>query len=232
MRASIRRNDRSLVSMKNMPTNRLSNHRGFSMLELVVVIAVMLIVAGMALPNFLNATHSVRLKGAVSDFATLLQTERIKAVGDDLYYSAYVLGGNPQVGFVDIYPQSAIGASGHGGTQVDPRDPLTPINAEISQQPVGRAPKTASLQALFLPPNAAVALYDGSVNPITFGPRGLPCSAPAGVCKTTVPAGDVAYWIFFQNNVTQNWGAVTVTPAGRIRRWLYTGGANATWANY
>ena len=38
--------------------------------------------------------------------------------------------------------------------------------------------------------------------------------------------------VFFQNNVTQNWGAVTVTPAGRIQRWLYSGGPAAVWVRY
>jgi len=80
-----------------------------------------------------------------------------------------------------FYPQQASGASGSGGTQYDPRDPLVGINAEVVQKPVGSAPNTANLQALFLPANATVVLGDGSVaaSAITYGPRGLPCSASA-----------------------------------------------------
>jgi prepilin-type N-terminal cleavage/methylation domain-containing protein len=224
--ASIRRRDWLLMIMKNMSKDRVSKERGFTLIELVVVVAVMLVVAGMAVPNFMSAVHSAHLKGAVSDFAGLLQAERIRAVDDDLFYSAYVLAGNPEEGFVDI--------AGKGATTIDPKDPVIQVNSEISQQPVGAAPKTASLRALFLPANATVQLGDGSVanSAITFGSRGLPCSAPAGVCKTRLPGGDVAYWIFFQNNVTQNWGAVTVTPAGRIRRWIFTGGAAGNWVSY
>jgi prepilin-type N-terminal cleavage/methylation domain-containing protein len=214
--------------MKKISKSRLSTERGFTLIELVVVIAVLLVVAGMGVPNFMNAMRAARLKGAVNDFAGLLQTERIRAVDGDNFYSAYVLGGNSEQAFVDI--------AGLGATTIDPtKDPLIQINSEIAQKPVGAAPNTASLQALFLPANATVALYDGSVaaNPITFGPRGLPCYAGgAQVCKTRVAAGDVAYWTFFQDNISSSWGAVTVTPAGRVRRWLFTGGAAGTWSSY
>jgi len=210
-----------------MPKNQHLKQRGFTLIELVVVMGVLLVVAGMAIPNFLNVMRSARLKGAVSDFAGLLQTERIRAVDGDNFYPAYILAGNPQQGFVDI--------AGKGATTLDPKDPLIQINSEILPKPVASAPKTASLQALFLPANATVVLYDGSVaaTAITFGPRGLPCNAAGGLtCKTHVFAGDVAYWIFFQDSLSTSWGAVTVTPAGRVQRWLYTGGAAGTWNKY
>lgn len=232
--APIRGKGWSLMTMEIKPKNRLSNERGFTLLELLVVVAVGLVVAGMAVPNFMSAVRSARLKGAVSDFSGLLQSARIKAVDDDRYYSVYVLGGAAPVGFVDIYPQQATGASGSGGNQTDPKDPMIQINAEVAQRPVGAAPQTASLQALFLPANATVVLGDGSVaaSAITFGPRGLPCSASALTCKTRLPAGDIAYWTFFQDVTSTSWGAVTVTPAGRVQRWLFTGGAAGHWARY
>jgi len=215
------------MSVRNMPKNRHSNERGFTLIELVVVMSIILVIAGMAVPNFLNMMRSARLKGAVSDFAGLLQTERIRAVDGDSFYPAYILAGNPQQGFVDI--------AGLGANTIDPKDSLIQINSEILPKAVGAAPKTASLQALFLPANATVVLYDGSVaaTAITFGPRGLPCNAAGGLtCKTRVAAGDVAYWIFFQDSLSASWGAVTVTPAGRVQRWLFTGGAAGTWNKY
>jgi len=238
LRASIRSKGRSkgwsTTTMKNMTKNRLSKERGFTLVELVMVVAVLLVVAGMAVPNFNSAMRSVRLKGSVSDYAGLLQSARIRAVDDDRYYSVYILGGASTEAFVDIYPQQQSGASGSGGTQTDPNDPIIGINREVVQQPVGAAPNTASLKALFLPANATVVIGDGSVaaSAVTFGPRGLPCSASALTCKTHLPAGDVAYWTFFQDNISTSWAAVTVTPAGRVRRWLFTGGAGGVWSSY
>ena len=86
------------MTMENKPKNRLSNEHGFTLLELLVVVAVGLVVAGMAVPNFMSAVRSARLKGVVSDFSGLLQSARIKAVDDDRYYSVYVLGGAAPLG--------------------------------------------------------------------------------------------------------------------------------------
>jgi prepilin-type N-terminal cleavage/methylation domain-containing protein len=209
--------------------------RGFSLLELVITVAIVMIVAGIAIPNFMATMHSARLKGGITDFASLLQTARIRAVDDDRYYSVYVLAGagnNPQQGYVDILPQNADGTSGTGGAAYNLGDPLVVISSEVVLKAQGAAPSTAALKALLLPATSPVVPQDESVatTAITFGPRGLPCKPLAGVCDTL--GGPQAYWAFFQDSVSQNWGAVTVTPAGRIQRWLFMGGATGTWARF
>jgi prepilin-type N-terminal cleavage/methylation domain-containing protein len=207
--------------------------RGFSTVELMVALAILLIVAAIAIPNLTSSMRQAHLKGAISDYASLMQQERIRAVDDDRYYSMYVVTtGGAQEGFVDIYPQNVNGASGSGGTTIDPKDPAVQINPEISEQPVGAAPNTGALKALILPANSPLTPLDGSTStsPVTFGPRGLPCKPVAGVCDTL--GGPQAYWTFFQSVVTQAWGAVTVTPSGRVQRWLYTGGTAGVWASY
>jgi prepilin-type N-terminal cleavage/methylation domain-containing protein len=209
--------------------------RGFSLLELLITVAIVMVVAGFAIPNFMATLHGARLKGGVTDFASLLQTARIKSVDDDRYYSTYVLaanGNNPQQGFVDIFPQNADGTSGNAGQAYKAGDPLVVISPEVVLKAQGGAPSIAALKLQLLPPTSPVVPQDESVaaTAITFGPRGLPCKPLAGVCDTL--GGPQAYWAFFQDSVTQNWGAVTVTPAGRIQRWLFMGGANGTWARF
>jgi type II secretory pathway pseudopilin PulG len=216
-------------------TSSANRTRGFSVIELMIIVTIIMVVAGIAIPNFVALAHSARLKGAVTDFASILQVGRMKAVDDDRYYSTYVLaanGNNPQQGFVDIFPQNPDGTSGAGGLAWNAGDPLVVISGEVSLRPQGAAPGTAGLKLQLLPATSPVIPQDGSVaaTAITFGPRGLPCKAAGGVCDTL--GGPQAYWAFFQNNVTQNWGAVTVTPAGRIQRWLFSGGAGGTWAKY
>jgi Tfp pilus assembly protein FimT len=219
--------------------------KGFSTIELVMSMLVVLIVAAIGVPQFMTMIHVARTKGAVSDFAGLLQAQRLRAVDDDRFYSTYVLaagGNNPQEAFVDIYPQNVNGTSGTGGATYTcvagtGCDPVVLISQEINQQRQANAPNTAALKLLMLPANSPVAPIDGSLaaSPITFGPRGLPCTpqpvAGGTVCSLAVAT---AYWTFFQNNVTQSWGAVTVSPAGRVRRWYYSPGAAGAgnWISY
>src|SRR5215469_17061647 len=82
--------------------------RGFSIIELVVVVVIMLIIAAFAIPAFLNMVPTTRQRGSASDFSGLTNAARINAVQDSRFYSVYFLGNQ---GFVDIYPKSNTGAS-------------------------------------------------------------------------------------------------------------------------
>lgn len=216
--------------------------RGFSLAEMVVVVGVVLILTAVSAPSLLNAIHNSRLRGAASDVSGIVQMCRSRAVKDSRFYSAYIYANTTtglQEAFVDIYPQQVNGASGHGGTTLDPQDPVAEIPTEVTAQPQTSAPNTAALAQLLLPNNTnnlPVTDAHGTANPITFGPEGLPCipyqisgSGGGTVCNTrgstagTVQA--VAYWIFLQDSNTLAWEAVTVTPAGRVEKWAYTSGA-------
>src|SRR5215469_2323936 len=194
---------------------------GFSLIELMISVTILLVIAGFAVPRFLTMTHTARLRGTASDFSGLIQSARINAIKDDRYYSAYTLGGR---GFVDMYPKSNTGASGSGGTVIDTRDPQITLSAEVVPITAGNAPATANLSAQFLPAGSGLAVKDGgpgSGTPITFGPRGLPCTpqlaAGGAVCDSA--GGATAFWAFFQNSVTLEMEAITISPAGRIRKW-------------
>ena len=200
---------------------------GFSLVELLTVCVVMLVVAAVAVPNMISAVHLSKLRAAGSDFSSLVQVARIRAVQDDRFYSVRILAGPPQNAYVDIFPQSNTGASGNGGTSVVAGDPLNPIDLEVTPQAVASAPNTANLKTQFLPAGSLLTPNDGSTaaGAITFGPRGLPCTSLTATGGTVCDSqgGATAYWVFFQNARTLAWEAVTVSPAGRIRKWIFSG---------
>lgn len=207
---------------------------GFSLLELMVVMFIIFTIAAFAIPKFMLSVHGFRMRAAVADTSGVIQQARIRAINDNRFYSIYTL---PQSGngvkevFADIYPKKVNGASGSGGTHVDPQDPQVTIPPEIVEQPSTSAPNIATLQSSFLPANSPILPLDGSLaaSPVTFGPDGLPC-APTAVAGGTLcnsRGTATAYWIFFQNTINENWTAITVTPAGRIQKWAYS----ANWTN-
>lgn len=207
---------------------RITNERGFSVTELLVVVAIAILAAGLAVPNILSALHSEKLRGTGTDFSGILQSGRIRAVQDNRFYSIYFSSGASQQAYVDIYPQNPNGVSGNQGSSMDPKDPAIVVPAEVSVIAAGNAPGTSGLKALFLPTGSSLPVNDGSSvsTPITFSPRGLPCteqSATGGtVCDSA--GGATAFWVFFQNNLNQQWEAVTVSPSGRIQKWSYDQG--------
>ena len=203
---------------------------GFSIVELSFVTIIVLIIVGAAVPTMLTSLRVAKFRGAMSDFSGLLQTARIYAIRDNRFYSTYLLAANgntPQEAYVDMLPKGTTGASGNGGTSVVVGDPLVTIPSEVTMQAAANAPNTSNLETQLLPSNTPVTPTDSSTKPITFGPRGLPCTivAIAGGSVCNGLGGPAAYWIFFQDNLTKNWEAVTATPAGRIQKWYYTGSA-------
>jgi Tfp pilus assembly protein FimT len=57
---------------------------GFSLLELLIVVFVVMVVAGIAIPNILSAVANVRLRASAGDLAGLMQDARILALRDSL----------------------------------------------------------------------------------------------------------------------------------------------------
>jgi prepilin-type N-terminal cleavage/methylation domain-containing protein len=210
---------------------RLAKQAGFSMVELALVMMIFLIVAAMAIPTVLSSVRMAHLRGASSDYAGLLEQARIYSIRDNRYYSTYILApaaSSPVAqAYVDMIPKVLTGASGNGGTSVASGDPTVTIESDIILQPVGNAPNTSNLESQLLPATTPVTPTDGSVTPPTFGPRGLPCTpitvSGATVCNSS--GGPTAFWTFLENANARSWQAVTITPAGRIQKWYYTGSA-------
>lgn len=212
---------------------RLSKQGGFSLVELSVVVIITLIVSAWAVPSALTSIRMAHLRGAASDYAGLLEQARIYAIRDNRYYSTYILSpaGNDQVAqaYVDL-PQGSPPAK-NGGTGVQVGDPVITIGSDVVVEAVGSAPATSNLESQLLPATTPVTPTDASVTAPTFGPRGLPCTPLAltggggTVCDNS--GGPTAYWTFLQNTKTSSWQAVTITPAGRIQKWFYTG---STWS--
>lgn len=57
-----------------------SDASGFSMTELLLVVSVLTVMAGIAVPTTINVSEAVRLNGATREFERELQTTRLKAV--------------------------------------------------------------------------------------------------------------------------------------------------------
>jgi prepilin-type N-terminal cleavage/methylation domain-containing protein len=205
-----------------------SRECGFSLIEIVVVLIISLILAAMAIPGILSSMRGARIRGAASDYAGLLEQARIYSIRDNRYYSTYVLaasGTTPQSAYVDMLPKGSTGASGNGGTSIASGDPLITISSEIAVEPLANAPNTNNLKSQLLPATTPVTPTDTSVTAATFGPRGLPCTSVSltggSVCDSS--GGPTAYWTFLEDTKNSTWQAVTITPAGRIQKWFYTG---------
>lgn len=191
---------------------------GFSMIEMVIVCVIMLIIAGIAVPNIFQTYRNYQLDAAGHSVASLLQQARIQAVKTNLpaYVNYNNTAGGGNMAFVTNDPANKT----YTYSALQPDVQLSPaVTFENGPPDPNTPPNHAELDAYL---NAATAPQPGGT--IGFNARGLPCIESGGnpaVCTAT-PIG----FEWFMQSVG-GWEAVTVTPSGRIKSWrlsMATGG--------
>src|SRR5713101_1325369 len=80
---------------------------GFSLLEIVIVVFVVLVVMAIAVPNVLLAVANVRLRSSAGDLAGLMQQARILAARTNpqtppVYPIRYGVRGGRQIAYIDL----------------------------------------------------------------------------------------------------------------------------------
>ena len=188
---------------------------GFSVIELVIVLAIFLIVAAMAVPSIRRVMDEYRLKATGRDVANMLQQTRMLAVQSNQPFYAQVIGGNNTLAWAQSATQLA-------GGPVPPSNPTVATAGPVAFQGAG------------LPNHTQLDNFVGGTPPATqingvigFSARGIPCG------QGTLPANTfncspntIGFEWFMQSAASNGWEAVTVTPAGRVRSWRQASSGN------
>jgi prepilin-type N-terminal cleavage/methylation domain-containing protein len=195
--------------------------QGFSLIELLIVVAIGMIAAAMALPLVSNAVNQIHLSSSATDYANLLQIARMRAVQDDTFYyiRTGTSGGDP-IAYVDL----------NGNSSYDTGEPMMVFASGVTYKAQSAGPALSNLKSQFLPSGSvAQGSLQSTMIPI-FGPRGLPCVVSGSACPYLDAGGKpFSYLLFIQNTQNNRWEAVTLNPAARIREWSYDTNSS-TWS--
>jgi prepilin-type N-terminal cleavage/methylation domain-containing protein len=203
------------MSLEIMKSHTPEKALGFSLLELMIVLAVVSILTAMAVPRLLSAVSDISLRYAASDFSGLIQSARIQAVRKNTFYT--IVPGNLPSGTPAYYldlPKAGVYTNG---------DPMLPISPGVTVWPgVGSgAPNEGTFIA-----NLNFTVNPGG-SPISFNARGLPCVAAVNACPQTPGQG----FVVFMSKATVMggvpWAAVVINPSGHIQLW--TSDVNGNW---
>jgi prepilin-type N-terminal cleavage/methylation domain-containing protein len=203
-----------------MPTKRKqfccgSIQAGFSLVELLIVVAIMMVTAAIAVPKVSDILNGLRLRGAAQQLSELYQQARMKAVQDDSYYEVLISADNRQV-YVDI------AGNGTPSNLVLPLPPAMSLNNAgvppgLDQKTLGFDPVVAETSVMFD--------RDGTNRPgLAWSSRGLPCQRSSATSLCQAGVGWLQY-LQLQEGAQVAYAAVSVSPAGRVKVWKYQGGA-------
>lgn len=177
-----------------------NSRAGFSLVELMVVVLIILAISAVAIPNILQSINNVRLRSMVGTVSGVIQSGRMLSIKANRQYAVrYELLGTSSVVFVDV----------DGDTHPNASEPQAQLGGTIIQvaAPVGTSPLDSTTLG-FTPQPGDLA----------FNPRGMPCTT-----ATTCGVGFVVYFTDQRRVGGNGYAAVSVTPAGRVSSWMWTG---------
>jgi prepilin-type N-terminal cleavage/methylation domain-containing protein len=187
-------------------------NNGFSLMELLVAVSVIMILAALAVPRLINQVYAIRIRYAATDLSGLLQSARIEGVRRNSFFSVQPLAGSVPA-IEEVVDKNGVAVN------TIPKSTM-PSNVTVFFGPGSGAPAENVLTTtLNFNPVAANAGLP------SFNSRGLPC-IPAG--GTTCPALAGQGFVFFLSRTSSTggssgWTAVAVTPSGRCQVWIYDG---------
>lgn len=193
---------------------------GFSLVELVVVVAIILIVLALVVPQIRQAVPMIRARGSAGELSSLMQNARILAAKNNRTYDIkYTTIGADQAAFIDVsVPPTGVYAPG---------DPVVVFNRGVT--PAAGAPTGGAGQPpayVFTGDTTSGTPYDNATV-LAFNPRGLPCKYDNSTSPATCITPASTYFVYYLGG-NPAWVAVMVTKGGRTRVIAWNG---TTWTN-
>jgi Tfp pilus assembly protein FimT len=189
----------------------LKPSKGFSLFELTFVVAVLIVVGLVAIPNMVIVISNARVRAGVTSMSGLLQNCRMAAVKQNKTLTTRFTteGTATLVGYVKPAPDTSDRKS---------TDPQAEWEAPVSMMasPTGlNAPTEIA--------SATLGFTPAGTEP-SFNTRGLPCVyAPlSGTCANN---GFLYYFKDTSQTGSKGWAALSISPAGRIKKWFWSGSA-------
>lgn len=205
---------------------RFASQAGFTLTELLVVVAIISIVVGLSIPNFTRSIDNARLKAATQQLAAVYQNARLRATQNNTPYEVLLSAPRASASQVCI-DLDGDGVCGAG-------DPVTVFRSQVSLNNAG-VPLGLNTSLLGFSPlsTETSVMHDQQNDPapgIAWNGLGTPCQMSSSASPCTA-VGWVQYLQLQRSSGEILYAAVTVSPTGRVKIWTYTptGNGNGNW---
>ena len=192
---------------------------GFSLIELLIVVFVVMVIAAIAIPNVLLAVSNIRLRASAGELAGLMQQARILAAKANTTYSIrYTTLNGAQIAYVDLNGNGSFGAG-------EPMIQFSGTTVPASGAPSGGGGQPS---AYVLVGDPGTGSYDNT-KILGYTGRGLPCNYDTSTTPATCSTPPANYFVYYLTDTRvggAGWAAVVVTKGGRTKIVTWNGG---TW---
>jgi len=172
---------------------------GYSLIEMMVTLAVGLILVSVALPTMIGAIQSYRLNSTSQQIANLIDLTRYTAIRRNAVMSMQMTVSNGStIFYVDT----------NGNGSLDPTEPMVilPSDMQLANNPLAPGPTSTGL--------APTQNFTSQINFDYRGTVNFPPGTPTAAYFLTVA---------FTNQAQYGSRAITVTPMGQTKAWKTVG---------
>jgi len=203
---------------------------GFSLIEIMIVVFMVMVVMAIAVPNVLLAVANIRLRSSAGDLAGLMQQARLMAAKNNpqtppVYAIRYGVRGGRQIAYIDLDGNSAWTSSVtiNGVTMGEPLIEFsgTVVTAAGAPSGTGGQPSQYVLDGdTVIGGNS----FDNTKT-LAYTPRGFPCDYTSPPTCSTPATTYFVYYLTDTRVGPAGWAGVVVTKAGRTKVVTWSGSA-------
>jgi Tfp pilus assembly protein FimT len=185
---------------------------------MMVVAAVTAVILAIAIPNMVSVISSARQRNIMMMVSGIMQQCRSQAVNRNTpMWVADTNVGTQKLFYVKDPTVAQTLASS------DAQVPLGD-NVKYYRTPTGANAPAALTASQMWNSSATVNTTDN----VAFNSRGLPCVYNTNTSMCATGSGFVMYFNYLPPFGSNRWAAMSVSPAGRVKAWYWSGGA---WGN-
>ena len=186
---------------------------GFTVTEIIVVLAIIMCLAGVAFPIFTKISYSIRLKSAATNLSGLMQNARIAAAKNNTVYT------------ISMSTNTAC-AFNVASNACDSNLPQISFNSNITPAPGAPTGSGGTPTPYILSGDSGTGTPYDNATTLGYSARGLPCAYVSSTCSTPATTYFVYYLEDARGDGTTGWAAVVVTRTGRTKSYTWNG---ASW---
>jgi prepilin-type N-terminal cleavage/methylation domain-containing protein len=204
----------------------VKSEAGFSLTELVVVLAIMLVVSGLSFPSISRTIDEARLNSAAEQLAGFYAQGRIRATQDNNYYIL------PLFSTVNQPSNICLDLNGDGICSVIEPQVQLPAGVSFNNRgiPVEMDAATFGFGTLTKTETSNGYSTQGVLEQgLAWNSVGLPCQRVSSTSPCSGPVAWIQYLQLRRSGGDMLYAAVTVNSSGSVKIWHYRGGSGRNW---